>query len=273
MKAGRTIWYIICAAVFFTLCVHTAEAGYYSNGLQAGNYQYVVLDEESVCHSCFFILMLTHENLFFLAVGEKIVLLGEKDLDKLNGKQKDEESQSSWLKYVPFVNKKKKEESPKQNLFIVPEKFNRKKPVYLSEENINQYKFQGCCHPIPGDDALGYINTKNQIEIHKRACPVAAKLKSSFGNRILDIKWDMHKILYFDATIRLGGIDRVGLLNEITQIVSSQMNVNIHKILITCDDGIFDGSIDLRVHDREDVKQIMQNLKKIADLKEISEIM
>ena len=209
---------------------------------------------------------------FFLAIGEKIVLLGEKDLDLLNGK-KDSDSQSGWLKYVPFVSKKKKEESPKQELFIVPEKFNRKKPIYLSEENYNQYKFQGCCHPIPGDDALGYINNKNQIEIHKRACPVAAKLKSSFGNRILDIKWDMHKILFFNATIRLGGIDRVGLLNEITQIVSSQMNVNIHKIMITCEDGIFDGSIDLRVHDREDVKQIIANLRKIADLKEISEIM
>ena len=215
----------------------------------------------------------TKRNEFFLAIGEKIVLLGEKDLDKLNGKQKDEDNQGGWLKYVPFVNKKKKEDNPKQELFIVPEKFNRKKPIFLSEENINQYKFQGCCHPIPGDDALGYINNKNQIEIHKRACPVAAKLKSSFGNRILDIKWDMHKILFFDATIRLGGIDRVGLLNEITQIISSQMNVNIHKILITCEDGIFDGSIDLRVHDREDVKKIITNLKKIADLKEISEIM
>ena len=212
-------------------------------------------------------------NEFFLAIGEKIVLLGEKDLDKLNGKQKDDDNQGGWLKYVPFVSKKKKEDNPKQELFIVPEKFNRKKPIFLSEENINQYKFQGCCHPIPGDDALGYINNKNQIEIHKRACPVAAKLKSSFGNRILDIKWDMHKILFFDATIRLGGIDRVGLLNEITQIISSQMNVNIHKILITCEDGIFDGSIDLRVHDREDVKKIITNLKKIADLKEISEIM
>ena len=210
---------------------------------------------------------------FFLAIGEKIVLLGEKDIDKLNGKDKDDDSQSGWLKYVPFVSKKKKEETPKQELFIVPEKFNRKKPIYLSEENYNQYKFQGCCHPIPGDDAIGYINNKNQIEIHKRACPVAAKLKSSFGNRILDVKWDMHKILFFNATIRLGGIDRVGLLNEITQIVSSQMNVNIHKIMITCEDGIFDGSIDLRVHDREDVKQIIANLKKIADLKEISEIM
>ena len=102
---------------------------------------------------------------------------------------------------------------------------------------------------------------------------MAAKLKTSFGNRILDIKWDMHKILFFDATLRLGGIDRVGLLNEITQIISSQMNVNIHKVIITCEDGIFDGSIELRVHDREDVKTIVSNLRAVADLKEISEIL
>ena len=63
------------------------------------------------------------------------------------------------------------------------------------------------------------------------------------------------------------------MLNEITQVISSQMSVNIHKIVITCEDGIFDGSIDLRVHDRENVRAIMDNLKKIPDLKEISEIM
>lgn len=209
---------------------------------------------------------------FYQALGEKIVILGEKDLDELNGKNKNADN-AGWRKYVPFVGKKKKEETPKQELFIVPEKFNRKKPIYISEENINQYKFASCCHPIPGDDALGYINNKNQIEIHKRNCPVAAKLKTSFGNRIIDIKWDMHKILYFDATIRLGGIDRVGMLNEITQIISAQMNVNIHKISITCEDGVFDGSIELKVHDREDVKSIVNNLKAVADLKEISEIL
>ena len=211
-------------------------------------------------------------NEFFLALGEKIVLLGEKDLDELHGKNKTDDGQG-WRKYVPFVGKKKKEEQPKQDLFVVPDKFNRKKPIFISEQNINQYKFMGCCHPIPGDDALGYINNKNQIEIHKRACPVAAKLKSSYGNRILDIKWDMHKKLFFDATIRLSGIDRVGMLNEITQVISSQMSVNIHKIVITCEDGIFDGSIDLRVHDRDNVRAIMDNLKNIPDLKEISEIM
>ena len=209
---------------------------------------------------------------FYQAIGEKIVILGEKDLDELNGKNKNAEK-SGWRKYVPFIGKKKEEELPKQELFIVPEKFNRKKPIYINEENIKQYKFASCCHPIPGDDALGYINNKNQIEIHKRNCPVAAKLKTSFGNRIIDIKWDMHKKLYFDASIRLGGIDRVGMLNEITQIISSQMNVNIHKISITCEDGVFEGNIQLHVHDREDMKTIINNLKSVADLKEISEIL
>ena len=212
-------------------------------------------------------------NEFYLAIGEKTVILGEKDIDELNGKNKGDNSNLGWRRYVPFVGKKKKEELPKQDLFIVPEKFNRKKPVFISEETISKYKFMGCCHPIPGDDALGYINNKNQIEIHKRACPVAAKLKSSYGNRILDIKWDMHKKLFFNATIRIGGIDRLGMLNEITQVISSQMNVNIHKLTITSEEGIFDGSIELRVHDRENVKAIIDNLKKITDLKEISEIM
>ena len=211
---------------------------------------------------------------FYQALGEKTVLLGEKDLDKLHGKNNQGDENTGWRRYVPFVGKKKKEEvTTKPDLFIVPEKFNRKKPVFLSEENIQQYKFPGCCHPIPGDDALGYINNRNEIEIHKRACPVAAKLKTSYGNRILDIKWDMHKILFFDATIRISGIDRLGMLNEITQVISSQMNVNIHKITITCEDGIFDGSIELRVHDRENVRAIINNLKAVPDLKEISEIM
>ena len=212
---------------------------------------------------------------FFQALGEKTMLLGEKDLDELNGKNKKRQPNSmNWRKYVPFVKaKKEEEEEPEVQLFVVPEKFNRKKPIYLSEENIRQYKFPTCCHPIPGDDALGYIDNKNEIEIHKRNCPIAAKLKSGFGNRILDVKWDMHKRLFFIATIRLGGIDRVGLLNEVTQIISSQMNVNIRNLYITCEGGMFNGTLELRVHDRDDVKQIIANLKQVANLEEIADIM
>ena len=211
---------------------------------------------------------------FFLALGANNVLLGDKDLDELNGKHKKSQGSSGgWRRYVPFVKAKKQEEqNPEAQLFVVPEKFNRKKPLYISEKTILQYKFPTCCHPIPGDDALGYIDNKCQIEIHKRNCPVAAKLKSGFGNRILDVKWDMHKELFFVATIRISGIDRVGMLNDVTQVISSQMNVNIRNLNITCEDGMFDGTLELRVHDRDDVKSIIKNLKQVADLKEISEI-
>ena len=211
---------------------------------------------------------------FLQALGEKTILLGTKDIDELKGKNKKKGDGSGWRKYVPFVKSKPaKPEDHQVELFVVPEKFNRKKPIYISEESIRQYKFPSCCHPIPGDDILGYIDNKQQIEIHKRACPIANKLKASFGNRILDAKWDMHRQLYFIATIHLSGIDRVGLLDEITQVISSQMNVNIRNLNITCEEGIFDGTLELRVHDRQNLKEVMEHLKQVEDLKEISEIM
>ncbi len=208
-------------------------------------------------------------------LGEKTILLGDEDINELKGKNKKKAGNSGggWRKYVPFVKAKKTEEETQPGLFIVPEQFNRKKPVILNEENIGQYVFPDCCHPIPGDDVLGYIDNHNRIEIHKRACPVANKLKASYGNRILDVKWDMHKRLFFDATIRLGGIDRRGLVNEVTRVISNQLSVDIRRLAFTTEDGIFDGSIDLRVHDREDVHQIIDKLKEVDDLKEISQIM
>ena len=210
---------------------------------------------------------------FYQSLADKTILLGEKDLDELLGK---DAAKKGWRRLVPFLDrdKKKKEGAPEQpDLFVVPEKFNRKKPIFITDDNITQYKFKHCCHPIPGDDVLGFIDGRHQIEIHKRACPVAAKLKASFGNRILDAKWDMHKKLFFDATIRIQGIDRVGMLLDISQIISSQMSVNIHRLTITSEDGMFDGSIELRVHDRDDVKEIISNLRKIEDLKDVTQIM
>ena len=209
------------------------------------------------------------------ALGEKTILLGEKDLDELHGKN-NPSTIKGWRRLVPFLGRgkqQKKENTTQQEFFVVPENFNRKKPIYITDDNIGQYKFRHCCHPIPGDDILGFIDNKHRIEIHKRACPVAAKLKTSYGNRILDAKWDMHKKLFFDACIRIQGIDRVGIVMDITSIISSQLNVNIHKFSITIEEGLFDGSIELRVHDREDAKIIMDKLKKIEDVKDVSQIM
>ena len=119
---------------------------------------------------------------------------------------------------------------------------------------------------------MGFIDGKREVEIHKRSCPVAARLKASYGNRILDAKWDMHKRLLFDATIRLQGIDRVGMLLDIAQVISSQLSVNIHKLTIGSNEGVFDGTIELRVHDREDVQTIMEQLKKIEGLQDVTQI-
>ena len=210
---------------------------------------------------------------FFQAIGEKSILLGDKDVDELLGKNAADKR--GWRKFVPFLDrgKQKKAAEDQTELFVVPEKFNRKKPIYITDDNIKQYQFKHCCHPIPGDDILGFIDGKHQIEIHKRACPVAAKLKASYGNRILDAKWDMHKKLFFDATIRMQGIDRVGMLLDISQVISSQMNVNIHKLTIASEEGVFDGTIELRVHDREDVGNIIGQLKKIPDVQDVTQIM
>ncbi|MBQ2208756.1 MAG: bifunctional (p)ppGpp synthetase/guanosine-3',5'-bis(diphosphate) 3'-pyrophosphohydrolase, partial [Prevotella sp.] len=102
---------------------------------------------------------------FFLGLGEKTILLGEKDLDELSGKNSGG-GKRGWRMLVPFLGRGKKDKGPDageqgQQLFTVPEKFNRKKPIYISEENIGQYKFKHCCHPIPGDDILGYIDNKH----------------------------------------------------------------------------------------------------------------
>lgn len=109
--------------------------------------------------------------------------------------------------------------------------------------------------------------------MHKRTCPVASKLKASFGNRLVDAKWSMHKQLFFDAVIEIRGIDRKGLLRDVANVVSDQLGVNIHKLTIGSDNGIFDGSIELRVHDRDEVRVIMENLKKVKDLQEVQQIL
>ena len=226
------------------------------------------IDQLTSFHSC------ENRDALFLAIGDKKVILGEKDEDELKGKnKKGDGAGGGWRKYVPFVKAKKQEEEKQPELFIVPEKFNRKKPIFINEENITQYIFPECCHPIPGDDALGYIDKQNRIEIHNRKCPVANKLKANYGNRLLDVKWDMHKLLFFNATVRLGGIDRRGMINDVTLIISNQLSVDIRGLAFTTKDGIFEGTIDLRVHDREDVKAIMDKLKEVDGLKEISQIM
>ena len=207
----------------------------------------------------------------FIAIGKRTVLLGDRDLDEL--REKKPESNGGWRRYVPFFNRTERREGRNTEYFTVGEGFNKKKPVYVNEENISKFVFPACCHAIPGDDILGYIDNKNRIEIHRRDCTVASKLKATYGKRILDAKWDMHKVMFFDATIEIHGIDRKRMLHDVSEVISDKLDVNIHKVTIESNEGIFEGQIEIRVHDRSEVKVIMDELKKIEDIKEVLQIL
>ncbi len=218
----------------------------------------------------------------YYAIGNKTIILSDKDTDELLKKPSTTQT-TVWRRFVPFLSNEKKKNKSKEevsseekkneeDLIVIGKDFNRKKPFYINNSNVRRLIFPSCCRTIPGDDSLGYINNVGHLEIHNRACSVANRLKTSFGNRIIDVKWDMKRQMYFEATIQLTGIDRLGLLNELTNVISQQLNVNMKKLVISCEEGIFDGTIELSVHDREDVTLIMDSLRGIEGIEEIKQI-
>ena len=199
-----------------------------------------------------------------LAIGKGTVALGSDDKDALLGNKK-----FSFQSLFTFNRDKKKETQEAERHNDV----DRKATINLTDENLNsRYIIADCCNPIPGDDVLGYYDEEKHIIIHKRSCPIANALKSSHGDRILAAKWETHKQLYFVVPIQIKGIDGMGVLHEITTIIYQQLNANIQKLHLESNDGIFEGTFWVNVHDVEDVKEICSNLKKIKNIKTIARI-
>ena len=151
--------------------------------------------------------------------------------------------------------------------------YDKKKPYILKEEAFERnYVIADCCKPIPGDECLGFINDDGNVVVHKRSCPIAMRLKSSFGERILNTVWSSHQLSSFEATLEVKGIDSLGVLNEITKIISEEFNVYIIRLLIEAKDGVFEGRIKLKVHDVEDIQKLCVRLSKIDNIKSVSRI-
>jgi len=160
---------------------------------------------------------------------------------------------------------------------VPAEKIDKNQP-YLLRENVdsstNSYVIASCCQPIPGDEVVGYLDHSNSIIVHKPKCPVAVKLMSSEGNRIIPVRWTIHKLASFLARISINGIDRIGLVSEVTTIISKELNVNIRNINVSVYDGIFEGTIDLFVHHTRDLNNLilqLSNIKGIASVKRVEE--
>ena len=151
----------------------------------------------------------------------------------------------------------------------------KKKDFFLKENPVEKtltYKVAECCKPIPGDAVIGFIDENNHVIVHKKVCPVAISLASRNGGNIVNAKWTKHTMLSFLARISLKGIDRIGVVNDITEYITLVLNVNIRKIHFETHDGIFEGYIDLYVHNTEDLDIIIRNMSRIRSIETVTRV-
>jgi len=125
------------------------------------------------------------------------------------------------------------------------------------------YNLANCCKPIPGDDVFGFVTTGKGLTIHRTTCPNAAKLMSNYGHRIVKTKWAKNKEISFLTGLRIIGMDDVGVVNKITNIISGDLRINISAITIESKEGLFEGSIKLFVHDKEELDELVDRLKSL----------
>lgn len=134
------------------------------------------------------------------------------------------------------------------------------------------YRAADCCYPIPGDSVIGFLTDSGEVIIHKKSCPKAQDLGSTQGDRIVNARWDKHTVLSFLARVKVLGVDRIGILNELTKCSTLLLNINIRKVLIETHDGIFEGYIDFYVHNIEDLETLISHIKKIKGIESVNRI-
>jgi GTP pyrophosphokinase len=165
--------------------------------------------------------------------------------------------------------KEKKDAEPAQGIID-------KNMPFLLQENVDtseqSYEIAKCCNPIPGDEVTGYHSPEGTIVIHKPKCPVAIRIMSSEGNRIIAVKWAIHKLVSFLARISMTGIDRIGLVNDITNIISAELKVNMTRINISVNNGIFEGTIDLFVHHTKDLNNLILKISNINGIENVKRV-
>ncbi|HEX7904762.1 MAG TPA: RelA/SpoT family protein [Chitinophagaceae bacterium] len=131
------------------------------------------------------------------------------------------------------------------------------------------YNLANCCKPIPGDDVFGFVTTGKGLTIHRTNCPNAAKLLANYGHRVVKTKWAKNKEISFLTGVKIVGMDDVGVVNKITNLISGELKINIAALTIEAKEGLFQGNIRLYVHDREELENLVQNLKALPGIESV----
>ena len=188
------------------------------------------------------------------------------DLNKIVGKKSENKLVKYWN--ITFGGSKKrsedKESSPKN-------KIDKKKTFLLKENQDNViFSLAKCCNPIPGDQVLGYLSTDEQVIIHKAECPVLAKYIANQSEKIVAAEWTKFKRQSYLTRLQLEGFDRMGILNEVTNIISKEHNINMRSVQFETNEGIFKGDLFLYIHNTDDLNNLIGQLKKIKGIENVS---
>ncbi len=171
----------------------------------------------------------------------------------------------AFKKYKETKVKKSVEQNNNEKIETIVTRTRGKRDLLVIGEKMEQldYKLSVCCNPIPGDDVFGFITTDEGIKIHRVNCPNAIHLLSNYAYRVVKAKWINEHLLSFLAGIKVKGIDKLGLVNEITKVISNEHQVNMRSIKFDTEDGLFEGDITVYVYDTKHLNRLIKNLKKV----------
>ena len=192
--------------------------------------------------------------------------VGKGKIDPSEIKKIGEVKKETFQRIRNFIGGRKRDKKPKTS------ESKEQQDVLLLGEDMEKldYKFANCCKPIPGDDVFGFVTINDGIKIHRNSCPNANELLSNYGYRVVKAKWTSQQEIAFLAGLRVIGTDRMGMINDITKIISDELKVNMRSLTIETDNGIFDGRIELFVNDTSHLNMMIKKLKKVEGVDKVT---
>jgi GTP pyrophosphokinase len=221
----------------------------------------ITLDEKTINQLVIYFKLQTSLDLFY-RVGAGIID---------NSKLKDFAS-SRNNKFVSFFKSRIRKTDRPEDLHKDEVTFKYDLLVFGKEQEKLDYKLANCCNPIPGDDVFGFLTVSEGIKVHKKNCPNALQLQSNFSYRILKAKWVDSSQDGFKADIILSGIDTMGLVNEVTKVISNNLGINMKSVLFESDDGVFSGKVTVVVKNKSILTNLIKNLKKINGIDKVTRV-
>ena len=201
-------------------------------------------------------------NEFYYKVGKGIIDATSIKSFKEFKEQKKQKGKASFEKVkdeTSFTKEIKNLKGPDHDQLLIGE-----------DMDLVDYILAKCCNPIPGDDVFGFVTINEGIKIHRTSCPNALELLSNHGNRVIKARWTSQQQIAFLAGLRIVGTDRVGLINDVTRVISNELKVNMRSITVDSDSGIFEGSIKLYVHSTQHLEKLMSNLSQVDGILKVT---